>query len=470
MGSIRFIIDGSKLEADSVYGYPYSLSMIQRGVDSHDQELGVIEEKQVPDYLISVFRAMQVAIPPENIYTGAISNQAPSAMVDTMFGVGRRSSATFTFLPTELTAHGHRAWVKHKYWTEGGGECWIGSLIEHNAYVAGFWLDERAAQQWVEDLTKHPLGKVLLKSTTPYAVVFQDHVNPAEWEGVRINYFSYCLLSEDDNYLLNTIGGGCPKGVYRSFNVSFEQWNGTVYVHAPELWQLVRDKKRDVFPLSPSYLILRACNGAQEVFLTGTDQDKNGWTKYVYELPRRKSYNPLDASGNWATFWPSYNAWEEFAFAQHIKARQVSTLHSDDWGDEDDPFFIPLTQEYAKKAWAAGATKLPAESIKLKVSQFKAGYGEGDRLINDEQNPLNGAVIYDGFDFVSGLVGRIVDWIWLKKESACVFLPMGFVGWIQCQKGLAISHATVVRKLGDKSRDPTEITVFSDGSCIYPTT
>lgn len=457
MGSIRFIIDNDTLTltTDCVRGYPWHLSKFEKDVDPYDKGLGVIEKKQVPDELQLVFRAMQVAIPPEEIYTGAIGMQVPGAMTDAIFGVGRRSHADFTFLPTTLTAHGHRAWVMHKYWTEGGGEGWFGPPAEHNAYVAGAWINEEAAQKWAEEIAEHPLGKILLENpTAPFAVVIKERVNPAEWEGVEVKSSSHRLLDADDNYLLDTLGGGCPMGVYRSYNIAFGRWSGTVYVHAPELWQVERDDNRDGYPLTPSYLILRAHNGAEEVLLTGTDEDQDVdgscRTRYVAELPSRKPYSPIDASGNWATFWTNRKAWQEFAFAHHIKARKASTLHSpDDW-NEEAPFFIPLTREYAEKAWDTGATKLPVESVELKASQFEAGYREGDRLIKDEANPLKGAHVHG--------------------KSTCVFLPSGypsFKGWIRCEKGLGISHAAVVRELGDESRERTEITVFTDGSCVY---
>ena len=131
----------------------------------------------------------------------------------------------------------------------------------------------------------------------------------------------------------------------------------------------------------------------------------------------------------------------------------MSTLHAPGaWGfGKGGPFFVPLTREFAEQAWAAGTTKLPAESVELKAADFApVARSEGARVVMGEDHPLKGALVHGG--------------------HRCVFLPWdatGFKGWIRCERGLGVSHAAVIREIGDDSRDETELTVFTDGRCVH---
>ncbi len=454
MGSIRFVINGQELGTDCVEGYPNGLVKYEVGADPYDRGLDTIRRKQVPAELELVFRAMQIVTPPEAVFVGGIGMRVPDPLTDAIFGVGRRSAASLTMLPTELVAHAHRAWVMLKEWTEGGGDGWIGPVAEHRAFVAGLWLNETAAQQWAAELAEHPLGKFLLEgSKAPFAVVLKERANPAEWAGVEVTSTSHRLLTEEDDYLLKTLGGGCPVGVYHSRSVTFGRWSGTVYVHAPGIWKVEQDGRYEG-SLTPHYPLLCARNGQEEVRLIATEADRepcgNLRTSYTTDLTGWRRFEPIDASGTWATFWPSREAWEAFAGEHQLRAQSVFALHGPDFWFGGGECFAPLNREWAEKAWVIGATQLPAESNPLAVADFNADGQHGWRRLDNPGSPLNGAN--------------------LTKDGRTVFLAdrsPRYKGWIRAQPGIGVSHAAVVRQAGDSSRERSELTVFTDGSCVY---
>lgn len=441
MGSIRFIVDGDTLQIDCVQGRPFHLTKFEKGVDPYDRGLGAIPMSAIPADIEQLFRAMQIARPPTEFVRAAFGVEAPDAMSDAVFGVGSRGAAEIIFLPTSLTANGHRAWVAEKSWVEGGGEGWFGAPAKRSAYVAGIWLNEGAAQQWAEGLAAHPLGSLLMaEREIPHRIITEG--DPTTWGGVEIQSEEHELI--EGGYLLAKTDA--PNGVYRALRIAFGHWSGTVYTHEPQMWE-VEVESTFTHPITPRYITLHARNGVREVLLRGNEADMNEDGSrpracYLRKLPDRKSHAPTNVSGNWATFWPTPEAWERFATEHHIVARRLTNIHALEGAGKE--FFIPLDRAWAELAWRSGAQKLPAESVELKAADFIAG--PRDRRV--ESGPLKGATIYHTTVFLS---------------SGC----SGFKGWVRCEPGLGISHAQVVREIGDDSRERTETTVFTDGSCVY---
>lgn len=444
MGCLQFTITGSNLGLTCVEGKPWFLEKFEQGIDPYAKGLGAIGTKAIPTELEMAFRAMQIAPPLAEIgqFRG---RQVPSSLEDAVFGTNR-SYAWLTYLPTELVIHGQRAWTVLQQWDEGGGENWKGDPIRHRAYVAGAWLDDELTQVWAMELAEHPLGKLLLaQRDAPKSIVLPTGTDPSLWSGVEVKRTSHILMETND--MCGTIK---EPGVYRQLDLRYGNYEGTAYVAEPDQWAVTKGSAGE-WPITPRFDNLVARNGREEKRFTrleGLDeialQKPPFFTAFAAELKGDVFVTPTDASGEWATFWPGgKDEWERFARTQNIQAAYRSALYGPE--DYKGEYFIALSQPWAEKAWAAGATKLPAESVLLKAEDFEdRGSKDGWRVLRT-QSPLLGAQLSNcGTIF---LASRGVD---------------SFHGWVRVT-GLPVSHGAVVREVGDDSRANTELTVFTDG-------
>lgn len=454
MGSIRFVVE--TLSVDCVYGQPWHLVKVQKKEEGDvDRGIWAFEKDNVPDELQLVFRAMRTMNPPEDIIKSSFGMRVPSSMVDAMFGVGRRSGATLTYLPTDLVSGGYRAWVLFKEWYEGGGEGWFGEPIHHKVYCAGFWLNEEAAQKWAEELAEHPLGKFLVQyEKSPYDVFFQAGVNPAAWEGVEILFYS----GYNNPEYIREYHPDFSVGVYHKYQVRFGRWEGSVLVHAPELWEVRFDDERKGYPLVPHYPLLRVSNGMEEQLFVATAEDAVAENQYRYlnHLPNRRAYCPTDASGEWATFWPNDDEWEKFAFSHHIMAKQAQLgLHAP-WPSESGAILIPLTREWAEFAWQAGAARLP--EVIGEVPPLSEWELKGENPHYEHSTFQVGGV--QGYCFGKAEAGTM---IWMQTGGGnCATHHRGWVR-IPVDRQVKNSFGISVRDVGDETRDMNETVVFTDG-------
>lgn len=98
--------------------------------------------------------------PAQLLEPGAVGFPTHSATHDAVFGA-RRSGTRVVPLITGLEREGKVAVVLRAEWTEGGGEGWVGSPSQKNAYTGAGWVDKAALEEWAKKLAEVPLFRKL---------------------------------------------------------------------------------------------------------------------------------------------------------------------------------------------------------------------------------------------------------------------------------------------------------------------
>lgn len=363
MGSVAF---KEGLIVDIVYGqpeyvqFPAIVEQFARYADRNDRYA------QMPDDLRRMHRAMQIAVPPEEFVVSATGQTGLKATIKMLFGSGQRGQATDTeWHPTSLVEDGARAWVRRQRWQEGGGDGWFGSPIYHDWAVAGAFIRDAELRQWTDELFEHPLGKLIEAEadTSNYGWVYAPAgTDPRSWPGVEIESESFSFRDAED---------GKTQGVHRAFRVKWGLWSGGVSVYLPEYWQVKTESEwehpmfypfriarngREEKRFAPTYTSLEA---DREFLEFGRTEEGREAVEYTTELPDLPEFvPPTEASGDYATCWPSLDAWQDFVRRHNIRAKKPFLgLHSPH--DEAGAVFIPLTREFAELAWVEGATPVP---------------------------------------------------------------------------------------------------------------
>ncbi|HXH27082.1 MAG TPA: hypothetical protein VNG90_04240 [Candidatus Acidoferrum sp.] len=385
-------------------------------------------------------RTLEILQPPDYLVNRGFAGTGPDLEVDAPFS-DYRSTGTYTFRPTDVIASGHRAWLVEHQWPDGER-----GIQQTGAYVGAFWLIEERAIQWAQQQQKHPLVKLLTSDKhVQHLIVAPAETNIDTWEGATIKPQGYCLLTARDGFRKSS-------GVHAQFHVQFGRWSGTILVPRPLLWQL-QTELDDQYPLIPPYWTLVARNGV-ETLLFSTDQKLQNC--YSRGLPALPKHQVRDASGDYATFWSSPEAWNQFAKQHQLRATWRSVSRMPGAPHLEGEILILLTPEDAEKAYKVGAAKLPDIIHGLKPEDFVRINGTAAEApafeVTAMGHPCRGARAHATQD-ENGLV---------------VFLPEGFRGWIYPDAGIQIPHGATIRKLDDQTSHPTELCVFANSKATWP--
>lgn len=454
------------LSVNIEFGRPLWARYPRREVVQYAREEGWQREYVLmpDDDLKKMHRALEVAMPPKELVVSAAGQLGLKSQLQTIFGSGQRGSTDIEWHPTDIVIDGCRAWARHQRWQEGGGEGWFGSPIYHDWIVAGAWIRDVELLQWAGELFEHPLGK-LIEDNSSWRVVAD--ADPRLWSGVEIEKESLCFY---DEYYAQ------PAGVYRNYTVKWGLCTVVVSVYLPDYWQIqveaewehpvcypfrVARNGREEKRFAPPYSTLE---GDRSFLAAG---ESKGWrvADYVTELPDLPEYlPPTEAGGDYATFWPSREAWEDFARRHNIRAKRLSLgLHAPDEG-EAGAVCIPLSSKLAQLAWAQGeATSVP-EII-----------GEIPPLDQWEyqESPVGNS--YWNRSYIQ--IGRVTAYCFgAPRDGVSVFLSEGggnsgrdHRGWVRVppDRKITLAFGLSVRDVGDLCRDRTETVVYTDGRILF---
>jgi len=451
MGTVKF--DSTPIAVTIVTGQPH-FACGQIGTE-FSRENTQRNYQPVPTDLQRIYRAMQLATPPEGVVVAGAGQLGLKARIAEIFGSGQRGSTNTEWCPTDLSVEGVRAWTRHQRWQEGGGDGWIGSPIYHDWVVAGAFLHEEGLRQWANQLFQHPLGAALEEDGGyAYAVYFPYYADsaPDQWEGVEVLEMGWEFVKEDDFSVQN---GKAVAGVYRTYKVRWELWSGTVAIHQPHLWWINREWESH-YPVNYNFLAARNGQEERRFVFPGGDYPEKGEFGSLPEQPAWAS--PTEASGEWATFWASEDAWEEFALTWNIWAEKVRLgIHAPISG-EPGGMLVPLTREWAENAWASGATPLPEVIGEVPPTD------QWDRRVEDgfhRSAILVGVAKATGY----GAPGEVNTIHLVEGGGNC---QRYIAGWVRVpsDRQAAYPYGLTVRDPGDQIRGDREIAITTDGWVI----
>ncbi len=466
MGSIRFSKESIGVKV--AYGRPENVQLPQ-GSLQYSREVPSLRKEgwdQVPESIARIYRAMQLAVPPEGAVLASAGQTGLKERQDAIFGSGQRGPTRYEWCPTSLIVGGARAWVRHCRWQEGGGNGWHGRPIYHDWAVAGVFLRDDDLRPWADNLFEHPLGRALEShgDYTPW-LYFPAGTNPRAWPDVDIlkEKFSF----REDHYDVERI---TPPGVYRVHRVAWRLWEGLVFVHLPEYWQVTagadwggevhypfrlarngREERR----FAPPYSSLEA---DEAFWRSGRSPEGRLVEEYTTSLPDLPEYDPpAEAGGSYASFWESPEAWADFARRHNVRADRafLSQIGPRDPGG----VLVPLTRALAERAWSEGATMLPPGAHEFPrnfrdLPPFEEGYRADypNRLRKVPGGPFGGLTV------------RIEE---EDDQASCLIKDRPF--WIEVPPGLALPFGHTVREVGDPTIPGlSETVVYRDGIVRLP--
>jgi hypothetical protein len=378
MGSIAFFVDNQLPSVKIIDGRPQNVFFPEDGVVQYSRCAGV-NYSRIPDELRRVYRGMEINVPPSELILSSAEQQLKLLEDDRKFGYRKPGVVReVEWCPTSLLVNGVRAWVLHYRLREKKGSLNRGNIIDDLAVKGAFFYDE-PLRKWAEKLFKHPLGRLIEigegKTGRVYAPAGS---NPKLWPDVHLKRENFSFTSADDYSVKK---GGAKAGVYREFSVKWGLWEGEVLVYLPDYWQVTI---RWEYEYPVRYPFLFCTNGYEERKVSphyfSLEEDLKFISRWshghkveyvtVNELPNLPEFvPPLEASGEYATFWPSLVNWQTFARRHNIRA----SLHflSNLKEDESGGLFIPLKRDFAELAWEEGATMLPPVIEEITLNKMR---------------------------------------------------------------------------------------------------
>lgn len=401
MGMLVFNAD--TLSVSIEYGPPWATEAVVNG-----KSIGV------PGKSEKTARSRAVDMMPVEI----VGQRSPSSLVDTLFGAGKRTSASYHWRDTGLVSGEFRAWALEKHWLEGGGDNWFGPLAEHRHYVAGRWIREGDIDKFLEERKDDPVIESILRGESGPVPL------PAEPRGPIESYRTHRL--EEDGIVWEY--AHAIRGLRR------------LWVKWPtQMWGAKYGSVGD----TPFYGYVDLCRCGKTVRYASDLIEKPA---FVDGLPDGHEWTePTNADGQWAAFWEHRDDWEKWARSRNIYGREVVARFSYGGGS----VLVSLDREHAEAAWRDGASPVPP-TVKITKSMFSpplhaGGEWHADLLVFGPSTMVDGKVYLNS----------------VRHEGN----PLGYVA---PERGLQVPSCITVRGFDDDTKPESHERVIRPNGLIGP--